>query len=95
MGVLLLLLEKSGREMSMARTKKLSFEEALASLESIVGALENSDISLAELLDKYTEGVKLSEACLQELQKAEQTIDIMVQEKNGGLEKTALQIEGE
>jgi len=79
----------------MARTKKLSFEEALASLESIVGALENSDISLAELLDKYTEGVKLSEVCLQELQTAEQTIDIMVQEKNGGLEKTALQIEGE
>ncbi len=79
----------------MARTKKLSFEEALASLESIVGALENSDISLAELLDKYTEGVKLSEVCLQELQTAEQTIEIMVQEKNGGLEKTTLQIEGE
>ena len=43
----------------------------------------------------YTEGVKLSEVCLQELQKAEQAMDIMVQEKNGGLEKTALQIEGE
>lgn len=79
----------------MARTKKLSFEEALSGLETIVSELEGGDISLADLLDKYTQGVKLSEACLQELSAAEKAMDLMLQEKNGEIEQCELQIEGE
>lgn len=79
----------------MARNKKLSFEESLANLEGIVAELENGDISLAELLDKYTQGVKLSESCLQELSQAETAMDTMVQEKNGEIRECELQVEGE
>ena len=49
----------------MAR-KKLTFENAMETLEEIVNQLEAGDIPLNELIDKYNEGMKLSAFCLDE-----------------------------
>ena len=57
----------------MAR-KKLTFENAMETLEEIVNQLEAGDIPLNELIDKYNEGMKLSAFCLDELNRAKDAI---------------------
>ena len=61
----------------MAR-KKLTFENAMESLEAIVNELEAGDIPLNELIDKYNEGMKMSAFCLGELDKAQEVINTQV-----------------
>ncbi|MBP3780828.1 MAG: exodeoxyribonuclease VII small subunit [Selenomonas sp.] len=79
----------------MPRKKEMSFEESLEKLETIVKDMENGDSSLKELMENYTEGIKLGEACLKELAKAEAALDIAVSEENGTVTETALDIKGE
>lgn len=52
----------------------LSFDEALARLQSIVDTLEQDRPPLEEAVDTYAEGMALAEACLQRLDHAEQRI---------------------
>ena len=73
----------------------MSFEESLEKLETIVKDMENGDSSLKKLMENYTEGIKLGEACLKELAKAEAALDIAVSEENGTVTETALDIKGE
>lgn len=79
----------------MARAKKIAFEDALQELEKIVEELENGDIALADLLEKYAQGAKLSDLCLQELSAAEKTMDGLIQKKGESFEEVPLQIGGE
>jgi exodeoxyribonuclease VII small subunit len=80
----------------MPRKKELSFEESLDKLESIVKQMENGDSSLKELMDNYTEGMKLGEACLKELSKAEAAMDLVVHvDDKGKIAESKLTIEGE
>lgn len=79
----------------MPRKKELAFEESLARLEEIVNAMENSDMSLKDLMASYAEGVKLSDSCMKALDRAEKAMDIMVHEKGSKLQEEELQIEGE
>lgn len=81
--------------MGRSKNKELPFEEALKNLEGIVTELENGEITLDILLEKYTQGVVLSKLCLDQLDHAEQVIDKMVQESKGKIYETALNIEGE
>lgn len=62
--------------------KEMTFEEAMARLEEIVGLLENSGAPLEETMSLYTEGAKLAAFCSSKLEKAEQTITQI------GIEKT-------
>lgn len=57
----------------MARTKKEqpSFEQLLERLEQTVAGLEQGNLPLTELLQKYGEGVELIKACQGILQQAE------------------------
>lgn len=55
--------------------KKISFEEALASLEKIVQDLENGQVPLADLVKKYTEGVRYLNACQEHLHAAEMVLE--------------------
>ena len=57
----------------MAKTEK-TFEEKLARLEEIVGALEKGDAQLAESLKLFEEGTKLAGECGKLLDEAEQTV---------------------
>ncbi len=58
---------------------KLSYEEASSKLESIIEAMEDGSIPLAELVAQFEEGAKLLKVCQNELKQAElkiQKLDI-------------------
>ena len=49
----------------------LPFEEALTKLESIVEAMETTDLPLEQLLERFEEGTRLAHACQGQLDLAE------------------------
>jgi exodeoxyribonuclease VII small subunit len=55
----------------------LSFEEALAKLQTLVHTLEEGDVGLNEALASYEEGVKLLRHCHQLLESAERRIELL------------------
>ena len=57
--------------------RELSFEAALAELESIVAAMETGQLPLQEALDAYQRGVGLLRHCRDTLGAAEQQIRIL------------------
>jgi exodeoxyribonuclease VII small subunit len=56
------------------------FETALAALENTVSALEAGDLSLEEALKRFETGTRLLRHCETALKRAEQRIDILLQE---------------
>ncbi len=65
----------------MADKERLSFEEALKKLESIVEQLEEEEITLEDSVKLYEEGVKMSRFCTEILEEAELRIN-QVNEEN-------------
>jgi exodeoxyribonuclease VII small subunit len=65
------------------KTAKLSFETALAKLETIVDSMEQGEVPLADLLAKYEEGSKLLKVCENRLKDAELKIDTLKKQKDG------------
>jgi len=51
--------------------KPATFEESLARLESIVGAMESDTLPLETLLQRFEEGSKLARLCQERLDEAE------------------------
>lgn len=78
----------------MARKKELAFEEALGALEQIVSEIETGELSLADLMAKYSEGIKLSDVCMTSLKRAEETMDLLVKETANSVSEEKLQIGG-
>ena len=78
----------------MARKKEMAFEDALGALEQIVSEVEAGDLSLADLMAKYSEGIKLSDFCMKSLRRAEETMDLLVRETADGMAEEPLQIGG-
>lgn len=62
---------------------KLTFEAALAKLESIVESMESGDVPLADLLAKFEEGSKLLKVCEARLKDAELKIEQIKKAKDG------------
>ena len=60
--------------MTQDTTETPTFEEALNGLEELVSAMEEGDIPLADLVEKYEEGTKLLNICEKKLAEAELTI---------------------
>lgn len=79
----------------MVKKQEPSFEANLQSLEDIVRQMEEGELSLAELMERYAAGVQLSQKCLKDLERAEKAMDIMVQEEDGAVQELELKIEGE
>ena len=69
--------------MDTDKTAKLSFEAALARLETIVDSMEQGEVPLAELLAKYEEGSKLLKVCEGRLKDAELKIEKLKKQKDG------------
>ena len=69
--------------MDSDKTAKLSFEAALAKLETIVDSMESGEVPLAELLAKYEEGSKLLKVCEGRLKEAELKIEKLKKTKDG------------
>ncbi len=62
---------------------KKSYEENLKRLEEIVARLENEEVSLEESMKLFEEGVKLARLCNEELDKAEQKVEILLKDSEG------------
>ncbi len=58
-----------------AAIAKLSFEEALAELEEIVGTLEDGDSDLDKAISAYERGTRLKKHCEAKLKEAKARID--------------------
>ena len=68
----------------MAKKKpNFDFEQALTSLESLVSAMEEGELSLEESLKAFEEGIKLTRECQTALENAEQKVQILVQKEQG------------
>ena len=78
----------------MARKKEMAFEDAISALEQIVAEIETGELPLADLMAKYSEGIKLSDFCMKSLKRAEETMDLLVKETTAGIAEEKLQIGG-
>lgn len=58
--------------------KKVSFEENLAELETIVKKLENGDVALEDAIAEFQKGMKLSDGLKKTLEEAEKTLVTIV-----------------
>ena len=61
----------------------LSFEQALDKLEKLVGRMEEGDVGLSELLEKYEEGNKHLRTCEAQLKSAELKIEKLRATRDG------------
>ena len=68
------------------------FEEQLAKLETVVEKLERGELPLEESVRLFEEGVKLSEACKQELEKAEGRVQVLVQGPKGMMRAAEMEL---
>lgn len=59
----------------MSKKERLSFEEALSRLETIVNELEDESIELEKSIELYEEGIELSKLCTETLEEAEMRIE--------------------
>lgn len=63
--------------------QNMTFEAALARLESLVQTLEAGDADLAASLLAFEEGISLVRFCTEELENAEQKVKILLANENG------------
>jgi exodeoxyribonuclease VII small subunit len=63
----------------------LNFEAALARLETVVAQLESGELTLAESLRIFEEGVSLSRLCAERLDQAEARIEQLIRTTDGEL----------
>ena len=61
--------------------KEKSFESSIKSLEKIVEALENDDITLEDSIKKYKEGIQLVNSCNDAIDRIEKELIIITEEK--------------
>lgn len=59
---------------------KPDFEEALASLEALVEAMEAGNLGLEDSLKAFEQGVRLARDCQSALEQAEQKVQLLVKE---------------
>lgn len=67
-----------------------SFELALEDLEQLVEQLESGDLPLEDSLAAFEKGVNLVKFCNQKLTEVEKKIELLVKDKDGKLQITAL-----
>ncbi|MCK8097530.1 exodeoxyribonuclease VII small subunit [Pseudoalteromonas sp. 1CM17D] len=72
--------------MAIKKPENLSFEQALEELSTIVGEMEQGDLSLEQSLKQFERGIALANASTGKLQQAEQKVSILM----GNDEKAAL-----
>ena len=68
-----------------ADVAKLSFEEALAELQSLVKSLEKGDSRLDDAINSYQRGIDLKRHCEAKLREAQLKVDRIVQGADGSL----------
>ena len=71
-----------------------SFEEQLMQLEAVVDRLERGELTLDESVRLFEDGVRLSNACKNELDVAEGRIQVLL-ETPSGLQATPMELDAE
>ena len=56
---------------------EMSFEDAMAALESVVGQLERGDVALEQSIALYERGAALKAHCAQKLKDAEAKVELI------------------
>ena len=67
------------------KDQPIEFEKAFAELESLVNRMEAGDQSLQQSVDDFQSGIGLIKRLQEELQKAEQKVEILMKDSNGEL----------
>ena len=62
---------------------KLTFESAIAKLESILKKLENEDTPLDQMVELYEEANRLADICREKLKSADKRMAELVKNENG------------
>ena len=63
--------------MSDKPVETMSFEEAMAALEQVVGALERGEVPLDQSIALYERGAKLKALCAEKLKDAEEKVELI------------------
>ncbi|SEP04650.1 Exodeoxyribonuclease VII small subunit [Salinihabitans flavidus] len=63
--------------------EEMSFEEAMAELEKVVGDLERGDVSLEESINLYKRGADLKARCEAKLKEAEEKVAAITLDSEG------------
>ncbi len=71
------------KKASSVQKKKLTFEEALDRLNTIIAELETEGINLDRSLELFAEGRQLAERCQELLGEAEEKVKILVKTASG------------
>jgi len=61
----------------------LSFEQAMARLEAVVGQLERGDVPLEKSIELYQEGARLKAHCEARLKAAEEKVAVLMLDAEG------------
>lgn len=72
----------------MAKKKGEQFEDSLKRLQTIVEKMERGDLPLEEAVEAYTEGIRLVQACHQKLEEAENRVQVLLKDQQGGWSAT-------
>ena len=78
--------------MAAKQQSEFNFEEALQELERLVSTLEEGELSLEDSMKAFEKGIKLTRECQTALQKAEQKVQILLNESG---ETQAFDVEDE
>ncbi len=68
------------------------FEEALRSLDEVVGRLEKGDLPLETALELFEQGVEISRFCNAKLNEAERKVEILLRNNKGEVQSEPFQI---
>ena len=66
--------------------KEMKFEEKLNELEKLVKELENGEVDLDDVINKYTDAMKLAKECSNKLDSVTEQVNKILNE-NGELEE--------
>ena len=72
--------------MTKKKQASFDFEKALEELEELVSSMEDGESSLEDSLQAFEKGIKLTRECQAALKKAEQKVQILINE-NGDTEE--------
>ena len=64
--------------MASKQQPEFNFEEALEELERLVSSMEEGELSLEDSMTAFEKGIKLTRECQTALQKAEQKVQILL-----------------
>ena len=78
--------------MAAKQQSEFKFEEALQELERLVSSMEEGELSLEDSMKAFEKGIKLTRECQTALQKAEQKVQILLNESG---ETQAFEVEDE